>query len=143
AYRQDLRHAQNGAAEGRRAEAIEVLERAAARAPNNVYFPLETGKLYRSQGKPEEAVRAFQKAAPRLPGLPWAWEGLAAAQLDQGHFAEARAATQRLLELPGKPAERRGQRRQLDLCDSLLAIAADLPAILAGKHRPAQAAQQR
>src|SRR5262249_60849877 len=108
----ELPLAQNLAAVGRRAEAIEVLEAGAARDPNMVYFPLEAGKLYRSLGKPEEAARAFQKAAPRTPGLPWAWEGLPAARLERGHFAEARAATERLLEQPAKAAERRRHRRQ-------------------------------
>jgi serine/threonine-protein kinase len=131
------------AAVGRRAEAIAVLETAAAREPHMVWFPLEAGQLYRSQGRPEEAAKAFEMAAPLAPSFPGTWEGLAAARLDQGRFAEARAATERLLALPAKDAERRARRRQLDLCDSLLAIADDLPAILAGRKRPAAAATQR
>src|SRR5262249_31790992 len=101
-YTPELLLAQKLAAGGARAEATAGLATAAARDPDNVYFPLEAGKLYRSLGKPEEAARAFEKAAPRTPGLPWAWEGLAAARLDQGRFAEARAATERLLELSAK-----------------------------------------
>jgi tetratricopeptide (TPR) repeat protein len=135
--------AQELAAVGRREEAIAVLEAAAARAPIDVRFPLEVGKLYRSQGKLEDAAAAFNKAAKLVPGRTWAWEGLAAVRLDQGRFADARAATERLLALPVGSAERRAQRRQLDLCDSMLAIDADLPAILAGKERPAKASTQR
>jgi tetratricopeptide (TPR) repeat protein len=135
--------AQELAAVGRRAEAIAVLEAAAARNPNDFRFPLEAGKLYRSQGKLEDAANAFTRAANMVHERSWAWEGLAAARLDQGRFADAREATQRLLALPSGPAERRAWRRQLDLCDALLAIDADLPAILAGKERPAQASTQR
>src|SRR5262249_54400082 len=59
--------AQELAALGRRAEAIAVLETAAARDPKDFRFPLEAGKLYRSQGKPEDAANAFHKAAKILP----------------------------------------------------------------------------
>jgi tetratricopeptide (TPR) repeat protein len=126
------------AAVGRWQEAITVLQTAAAREPGNVWFHLIAGKLFRSHGKPEEAANAFQKAAG-----PFAWEGLAAARLDQGRFAEARAALERFRILPTNATQRRARRRQLDLCDSLLAIAADLPAILAGKVRPAKVSTQR
>jgi hypothetical protein len=57
-------------------------------------------------------------------------------------LAEARAATARLLELPAPEAERRGQRRQLALCDSLVAVDAELPAFLAGERRPAKVSTQ-
>src|SRR5262249_60092774 len=86
---------------------------------------------------------AFEKAAALLGTIPWGLEGLAAVRLDQGRFAEARAATERLLGLPGNEAERRVRRRQLDLCDSLLAVAADLPAILPRRARPPQASTPR
>src|SRR5262249_50535240 len=45
-------------------------------------------------------------------------------------------------DLPPTDATRRAQRRQLDLCDALLSVDADLPAILAGKKRPANASTQ-
>src|SRR5262249_41019633 len=114
----DQRLAQELAAAGRRAEAITVLEGAAGRNPNDFRFPLEAGKLYRSEGKLEDAANAFTRAANVLSARSWAWDGLAAARLDQGRFAEARAATERLLALPSGPAERRAWRRRLDLCDS-------------------------
>jgi serine/threonine-protein kinase len=139
----DLRLAQELAAAGRGAEAIAVLDAAAARDPKDFRLPLEAGKLYRSQGKLEDAAESFDKAATLLPSRSWALEELAAARLDQGRFADARAAAERLAAIPGRPEERRAWRRQLDLCDSLLAIDADLPAILAGKERPADAATQR
>jgi serine/threonine-protein kinase len=138
----DILHAQELAAVGRRTEAIAVLETAAAREPKDFRFPLEAGKLYRSQGKLDDAANAFTKAADILSGRSWAWEELAAVRLDQGRFADARAATEHLVALPAGPAEQRAWRRQLDLCDSLLAID-DLPAVLAGKERPQKASTQR
>jgi serine/threonine-protein kinase len=142
-YPVDLMLAKELAAVGRWLEAIAVLEGAAAREPKDFRPPLEAGKIYRSQGKAEDAANAFEKAANIVPMRSWAWVGLAAARLDQGRFADAGAATKRLLELPAGPAERRAWQRQLDLCDALLAIADDLPAILAGKKPPAQASTQR
>jgi tetratricopeptide (TPR) repeat protein len=139
----DIRLAQELAAVGRRAEAIAVLEAAAARNPTDFRLPLEAGKLYRSQRMLEDAVNAFTRAANMVHERTWAWDGLAAARLDQGRFADARAATERLLALPAGLAERRAWRRQLDLCDSLLVIDADLPAILAGDEWPAEASTQR
>jgi tetratricopeptide (TPR) repeat protein len=44
--------------------------------------------------------------------------------------------------LPATDATRRAQRRQLDLCDDLLSVDADLPAILTGDKRPAKASTQ-
>src|SRR5262249_11372698 len=84
------------AATGRWEEAIRVLETAAASEPKNYLWPCEAGKVYRAHGKPAEAAMAFQKAATLSPALPDPWEGLAAACLDLGRFAEARAATERL-----------------------------------------------
>jgi serine/threonine-protein kinase len=77
-------------------------------------------------------------AASNLQPRPTlAEEGLAAALLDHSGFAEARALTERL---PALAVERRAQRRQLNLCDTLLAVEAKLPAILAGKERPTEVA---
>src|SRR5262249_43963033 len=100
------------------------------------------GELLRAQGRPEDAAAAFRKAANVLPESTAAWDGLAAAALDAGRFADARAATKHLLDLPARDATRRAQRRQLDLCDALLPVVADLPAILASNKRPAKASTQ-
>jgi hypothetical protein len=50
---------------------------------------------------------------------------------------------QRLLDLPATEPERRAQRRLFNLCDTLVPVADQLPAILAGKERPAEVATQR
>jgi tetratricopeptide (TPR) repeat protein len=124
-------------------EALRVLEGATARRPKVILFDMEAGKLLRSHGRLEEAARAFEKAAATVPLLPLPWEWLAPTRLELGQFAEARKATALRLKLLAKSANRRPLQRQLDLCDELLAVAADLPAILAGKERPAQASTLR
>jgi tetratricopeptide (TPR) repeat protein len=134
------------AAAGRRAEAIVQLETVLAGArpyPPYVIWYAELGTLLRSQNQTQKAATVFRKAANLDPGYTPAWNGLAAALLDQGRFADARAATQRLLTLPANEVTRRAQRRQLELCDTLLSVDADLPEILAGKKRPAKVSTQR
>src|SRR5262249_8188838 len=111
--------------------------------PITVSLYADLGALLRAQGRPEEAATAFRKAADINPRDGAAWDGLAAALLDHGHFAQARAATRPLRDLPAREAARRAQHRQLALCDGLLAVEADLPAILAGKERPTKVAAQR
>jgi tetratricopeptide (TPR) repeat protein len=130
------------AATGRPGEAIREYETGIALQPRDVGLHIHYGRILRTQGRSEEAVSAFQKAASLLPASGQAWDGLAASLLDQGHFADARAATERLLGLPAADARRRQQRRQLDLCKALLSVAADLSAILAGDKRPAKASTQ-
>jgi serine/threonine-protein kinase len=125
---------------GRPEEAITELQAAVAlrRPMASAYMAL--GALLRSQGRPEEAAAAFQRVTPGDRGP--AWEGLAATRLDQGRFAEARAAMEQLLALSEDDAQRRARRRQLEFCDLLLAVEARLPAILAGKERPTEAPAQ-
>jgi Flp pilus assembly protein TadD len=131
------------AAIGRTGEAIAEIQSGLSRAPTNPVFYRDLGTLLRKRGRPEEAATAFRKSADLLPQHPAAWDGLAAALLDRGRFAEARAATARLLDLPATEAKRRSQRRQLDLCDALLPVEADLPAALAGEGRPVSASTRR
>ena len=97
---------------GRPAEAIVQLQTLITLAPSNPVYPFELGQILRSQGRPEEAAAAFRKARDLNPQLWGSWDGLAAALLDLGHFAEARAATQRLLDLRAPEPKRQGQRRQ-------------------------------
>jgi serine/threonine-protein kinase len=129
------------AAVGRPKEAFAELQTGIALVPEEPGFSVALGELLRTQGRFEEAVSAFRTAANLLPESTAAWDGLAASLLDAGRFAEARAATKRLLDLPATDATREA-RRQLDLCDALQSVAADLPAMLTGKKRPAKASTQ-
>jgi serine/threonine-protein kinase len=131
------------AAAGRREEAMAVLKPAAVREPNTPWFPFEMGKIYRSQGKPEAAAEAFRNAATHGPGTALFLEELVAVLLHLGRFAEARTAVESLLKVRQNDAERRARRRQLDLCDAMLAVETKLPTILAGKERPTDAPTQR
>jgi serine/threonine-protein kinase len=121
---------------GRWEEAIAVLQAAASHEPTNPTYLLEMGRIYRENGKREEAAKSFQKAVTVGPRHHVAWEGLVGALLELGRFAEARAAIESLLALPQNDAYRRAQQRQLTLCNALLAVDARLPAILAGTERP-------
>jgi serine/threonine-protein kinase len=124
---------------GRLGEAITEARTGIARYPTSDTFYRDLGTFLHKQGRAEEAVTAFRKAAERVQQHPETWDGLAAALLDQGRFAEARAATERLLKLPFTEAQRRAQRRQLDLCAALVPLEANFPAILAGKAVPKSA----
>jgi serine/threonine-protein kinase len=135
--------AQELAAVGRPEEAIAEIQTGMARDRTSDVFYRDLGTVLRKQGQAAEAVAAFRKAADLVPQHPEAWDGLAAALLDRGRFAEARAATERLLKLPATEASRRAQRRQLDLCDALIPFESGLPEILAGKGPPESASARR
>jgi serine/threonine-protein kinase len=130
------------AAVGRWEEAVTVLQAAAARWPNAFVFPFELGKLLRSHGKPEEATKVLRPVVTQSPQLEFLWEELADSLLDQGRFAEARATVESHLARRMADVPRRAQRRRLDLCNAMLAVEANLPAILAGKEQPADVPTQ-
>jgi serine/threonine-protein kinase len=129
-------------AAGRWEEAITALQAAVARN-DHPDFHLELGKIYREHGKTEAAIEAYRKVATFKNKAHLIWEGMAAIRLEQGRFGEARTTFESVLRLQFKDAERRARRRQLDLCNSLVAIESKLPAILTGKERPADASTQR
>jgi serine/threonine-protein kinase len=139
----DFHLARELTAAGHLAEAIAVVQEGVAREPSTLWYSLELGRLLRADRKVEEAGDVFLKIATLHPREGETWEGLASVRLEQGRFADAREATERLLTLPPpSQAARQAQQRQLALCDSLVASAADVPAILAGKERPAKASAQ-
>src|SRR4029077_2017170 len=74
-------------------QAAIALERAPIRPPARYYAKL--GQVLRAQGRPEEAAEDFRQAVTGEPTQ--GWSGLAAARLDQGRFADARAATEHVL----------------------------------------------
>jgi tetratricopeptide (TPR) repeat protein len=135
--------AQELAGVGRPDEAITEIRTGITFNPKDDGFYRELGRLLRKQGQKEKAVEAFRKAADIFEQHPEAWDGLAATLLDLGRFAEARAATERLLKLPAPDVKRRAQRRQLDFCDALLTVEGNLPAVLTGKGPPVSASARR
>src|SRR5262249_38967357 len=123
--------AQHLRALGRAEEAVAEFRASIALGASNMAW-VELGDLLRARGRADGAATGFRDLPKRAPRQ--SWEGLAAALLDQGRFAEARTAAERM---PVQHAA--AKRRLVELCDSLRAIEADLPAILAGKKRPADA----
>src|SRR5262249_26850405 len=127
---------------GRWEEALTVLQAAIARKPDYVNFHLEMGEIYQANGKAEAAVEAFRMVTTFKNKSHLTWKGMAAIRLDQGRFGEARTTVESVLRLQMGDAERRAWRRQLGLCNSLLAFESKLPAVLAGKERPTDASTQ-
>ncbi len=72
------------------------------------YFLVVRGDLERAQGDLRGAVRLYRRAHRRSPGLPGPLVSIAAAELERGRIARARAAARAALELdPGSEEARR------------------------------------
>jgi serine/threonine-protein kinase len=121
---------------GRWEEAVTVLQAAAEHQPGGPWCSFDLGNIFRAHGKPEEATRAFRVAVKGIPQVSEVWLGFTASLLDQGNFAEARTSIQTHLATPVSELHRRTQQHRLELCNTMLAIESNLPAILAGKERP-------
>jgi tetratricopeptide (TPR) repeat protein len=124
--------------------AIAAYRRAIELDPGLAKVHNNLGIALHAQGRVEEALAAFRRAIALDPTLALAHHHLREALLRQGRFAEARAAAQHWLGLLADSDSRReAARHQLRRCERLLALDARLPAILQGKERPANAAEQR
>jgi tetratricopeptide (TPR) repeat protein len=92
------------------------------------------------EGRVDEAVGHYEKALRLDPKHALAQGALGQALLAQGRWAEARNATRRCLELlPDRHPLRAPVTAQLRQCERMLALEARLPAVLAGKDKPAGA----
>jgi serine/threonine-protein kinase len=128
---------------GRSAEELEAFGKVVELNPKHSTARYEMGVVLQSLRRTDEAIVQLREATKLAPGLTMAWEALAEALIQSGQFAEARAATQRCLELPpGGEPRRKAQREQIALCDRLLALEARLPAILAGESKAKDPADQ-
>ena len=74
---------------GQHAEAVEVLKRASALAPQRAVTWHELGLAYRGLGKTAEAVKALGEALKRDPEMPEAHNNLGILQLSEAPFREA------------------------------------------------------
>jgi serine/threonine-protein kinase len=127
----------------RSAEELEAFGKVVELNPKHATARYEMGAVLQSLRRTDEAIVQLREATKLAPGLTMAWETLAEALLQSGRFAEARAATQKCLELPpGGEPRRKAQREQIALCDRLLALEARLPAILEGETQAKDAAEQ-
>jgi tetratricopeptide (TPR) repeat protein len=99
---------------GERARAIEELQLAAQRAPDNRLIPYRIGRNYEEMGQARQAVAAYEKAAALDPGwsAPWFRGGLVLNR--EGRTGEALRASLRAYEL--SPGDQRIRSNLASLC---------------------------
>src|SRR5262249_16815648 len=102
------------------------------------------GLALKAKGKPDEAIDHYRQAVRLDPKLDQAHDNLREALLRAGRFQEALAVTQQRLDrVSADNPQLAGTLGQVKRCERLLALEARLPAVLEGKERPADAAEQR
>jgi Flp pilus assembly protein TadD len=128
---------------GRVDEAVAVFRKAIDLKPNDAIARTNLGNALLDKGEVDEAIAEFRKAIAIDPRDARTHGALRQACLRQGHFTEARETTQRWLKLlPTNDPLRKSVMHQLRECEQMLALAKKLPALLAGKVKPADAAEQ-
>jgi tetratricopeptide (TPR) repeat protein len=128
---------------GRREEAIRHYRQALRLDPKLALAHVNLGAALRAQGRVEEAIGHFERAVGLAPKYAPAHGALGQALLAQGRWADARDATRRCLGLlPSRHPLRPTVLQQLQQCERMLALESRLPAVLAGKDRPAGAAER-
>ncbi|HZY84961.1 MAG TPA: tetratricopeptide repeat protein, partial [Gemmataceae bacterium] len=129
-------------AKGKPDEAIRHYEEALCLDPKNANAHVNLGNALRTRGKPEEVIRHYEEALRLDPKLAQTHYGLGQVLLSLGRLAEAQGALRRGHALVPERDPLHGLiTRQLQRCERLLALEARLPAVLAGKEKPADAAE--
>jgi len=119
-------------------EAIVEYRKATRLDPKNARFHAYLGEALANKGDPNGAIAELSKATHLDPNFPAAHAELGQVLLSQGHFAEARTAKGRFLELlPQRDPRRQIASRELQQCEHLLELDGKLPAILSGEEQPA------
>ena len=120
---------------GQHDEAISHFQEAIRLNPNgSADAHLELGQAFRDKGRFGEAVAEYRRTVEHDPVKGAGHENLADALLGTGRFAEARSAIRYGLDvLPSKDAHRPAMWKKLSLCERLLAVAGNLPALLQNK----------
>jgi tetratricopeptide (TPR) repeat protein len=122
--------------------AIAAHRQAIALDPKDAKSCYNLGIALASRPDLDGAVAAFRQATELDPRDARAHGALGRALLQQGHFAEARTATGRSLELlPERHPLRQLASQQLHQCERLAALDETLPAVLNGEAEPASAAE--
>lgn len=83
---------------GDRREVIQDLERSFRLDPSYEMIPLKLGFALMGVGRPEAAKAWFERRLQRLPGDPWALEGLARIAISANDYAQARTLLEQALE---------------------------------------------
>src|SRR5262249_16641473 len=118
--------------------AIAAFRKAIEIPPRLAPAHLNLGLALRDKGQLDEAIAAFRKAIEIDPKLAQAHGNLGLALKDKGRFAEAKTSTQTALKLLARNDPIRPLAEgQLQQCQTLLALEAKLPDVLAGKVQPA------
>lgn len=81
------------------AEALPVLEKTVAMAPDFAVARKELGLTFLALERPEEAIAAFRKALEIEPRIPTAWKALAELLRQKGDLGEAQGANQEFVKL--------------------------------------------
>jgi tetratricopeptide (TPR) repeat protein len=127
-------------AQGRLEEAEAEFREALRLKPDDPSAHNNLGLALYEEGRVDEAVGHYEKALRLDPKCAQAQGALGQALLAQGRWPEARNATRRCLELlPDRHPLRAPGTAQLRQCERMLALEARLPAVLAGKDKPAGA----
>jgi tetratricopeptide (TPR) repeat protein len=129
-------------AKGRLNEAIGSFQEALRLDPKHPYAHYNLGNALFAKGRFGEAIAEFRKALRQQPDHAEAHCNLGHALQRQGHFAEAVACLKRGHELGSKnPRWPYPSGQWLREAKHLAALENRLPAVLQGKHRPANAAE--
>jgi tetratricopeptide (TPR) repeat protein len=128
--------------QGKLTEAIRHYEQALHLDPKYAWAHYNLGLALSGQGKVDEAIRHYEEALRLDPKAAKAHAALGGALLGLGRWAEARDATRRCLGLlPPRHPLRPDILQLLQRCERMLALEAQLPAVLQGKDKPAGAAE--
>jgi tetratricopeptide (TPR) repeat protein len=123
-------------------EAIAQYEQALRIDSKNAKTHFNLGNAFAVKGKFAEAVNHFEQSLRINPKYARAQGALGQVLLELGRFGEARDVTRRCLELLPLGHPQRGlATQQLQRCERMLVLEGQLPDILAGKEKPAGAAE--
>jgi tetratricopeptide (TPR) repeat protein len=127
---------------GKLDEAVGHYEEALRLDPKLAKAHFNLGNALYAKGRVDQAVGHYEQALRLDPGYAFAYGALGEALLARGRWAEARAATRRCLGLlPPRHPLRAPVTQLLQQSERMLALEARLPAVLAGKDRPAGTAE--
>jgi tetratricopeptide (TPR) repeat protein len=131
------------AAKGELDGAIACYEKALALDPKLAKAQTNLGNALKAKGDLDRAIACYEKALALDPKLALAHGALGQALLGQGRFTEARDSTRRCLQLlPPRHPLRARTSQILSLCERLLVLEAQVPALLQGKTQPASTAER-
>jgi serine/threonine-protein kinase len=123
---------------GRLEEAVTAYRQATVLKPDFLEAHDNLGRCLLQGGRCAEAVDAYRRAVASAPGNAYAHDGLVTALLRAGLLDEARSAAGRALQsLPAADPARPALDARRQLCDRLLALDGQFPALVRADRPPA------